>query len=320
MGALTIALRTVHYASAIGLFGEFVFFLAIWLPCPSAQRLVHAQITARRRLLTVTATWLLVAIASGAGWFAIVAAAMSGLPLEQAVSRETLGLVLTQTLFGQVWALRLGLALAIGVLLLVARLEDHRRDRVVFGACALLAGSFLACLAWAGHANVERGTDRIIHHAADVMHLLGAGVWLGALAPLACVLAMNRRTANAEALDFSAWSARRFSALGIASVGTLLATGMVNAWYTLGSVAGLFETHYGRLLLLKLCLFGAMMALAAFNRSRLTPLISDAATDLAGRLNAVRRLRRNAHAEQVFGVAILAVVGALGIAVPAMHG
>ena len=40
----------------------------------------------------------------------------------------------------------------------------------------------------------------------------------------------------------------RFSTLGILSVGTLLATGIVNSWYLVGSIPALTGTPYGRLL------------------------------------------------------------------------
>ena len=63
---------------------------------------------------------------------------------------------------------------------------------------------------------------------------------------------------------------RRFSTLGLLSVGTLLATGLVNTWMLAGSLAALLETDYGRLLLPKIALFVAMVAIASINRLRLT--------------------------------------------------
>src|SRR5205807_7357772 len=109
---------------------------------------------------------------------------------------------------------------------------------------------------------------------------------------------------------------RRFSAVGMAAVGALLATGVANAWYTLGSVPALFGTGYGRLLLAKLAFFAAMIALAATNRLRWTPRLR--ATGESAPL-ALDRLRRNAIAETSLGLAVLGAVGALGVTVPAPH-
>ena len=56
--ALTIAVRAIHFAFSIGLFGEFVFFLVAGLAYlePGEKGLVQAAM--RRRLLTATTTWL----------------------------------------------------------------------------------------------------------------------------------------------------------------------------------------------------------------------------------------------------------------------
>ena len=69
---------------------------------------------------------------------------------------------------------------------------------------------------------------------------------------------------------------RRFSFLGIVSVATILATGTVNTWMLAGDVPALVGTDYRRLLLLKIRLFIAMVAIAAFNRVRLTPRLASA--------------------------------------------
>src|SRR5262249_32401233 len=66
----------------------------------------------------------------------------------------------------------------------------------------------------------------------------------------------------------------RFSTLGLISVGLLIATGIVNGWILAGSVPALIGTDYGRLLLAKVALFLAMVAVAAVNRLRLTPRLA----------------------------------------------
>jgi Copper resistance protein D len=55
----------------------------------------------------------------------------------------------------------------------------------------------------------------------------------------------------------------RFSAFGVVAVGTLLVTGLINAFYLVGSIPALVGTNYGRLLAAKVALFFAMVAVAA---------------------------------------------------------
>jgi putative copper resistance protein D len=248
------------------------------------------------------AWWCLaLVLLSGLAWLAVEAVRMSGLPPAGALDRETLRTVLAETLFGRVWVIRLFLALALGATLLAWRRAPLDATR------ALLAAALLASLAFAGHAAAERGGDRVVHLAADAAHLLAAGAWLGALLPLAYVLA--RAPAIAER------ATRRFSIMGIACVGVLIVTGTTSAWYTVGSVPGLIGTGYGRVLLAKLALFAAMLALAAANRLRWTPRLR-----VGGEAPlALRRLRRNAIAETSLGAAVLGAVGVLGVTVPALH-
>ena len=297
LSEFTVEIRFVHFAAAVALFGELAFLAWIARPAGDFPRL-------RERTLRVAWWCLALAFVSGLLWLAIESARMSGLPLARALNRETLGTVLAQTLFGHVWVIRSVLAAALAAALLLSR------RRTAFGtASAVLAAGLLLSLAWSGHAAAERGGDRLVHLSADAVHLLAAGAWVGALLPLAHVLA------HAPSLECAERTTRRFSIMGLTCVAALALTGVASAWYTVGSVPALFGTSYGRLLLAKLALFAAMIALAAANRLRWTPRLRAHAEPAL----AARRLRRNAVAEASLGLAVLGVVGALGITAPALH-
>lgn len=256
------------------------------------------------------AAWSLVLVlVSGLLWLAVEAVRMSGLSPARALNGETLDTVLAQTSFGRAWIVRFALAGALGASLFVSR-----RRAALDAARAVLAAGLLASLAWAGHAAAERGTDRVVHLSADAAHLLAAGAWLGALLPLAQVLARAREAAGAAAPGLAQRTLRRFSIMGMVCVSVLVLSGTASAWYTVGSVPALFGTSYGRLLLAKLALFAAMIALAAANRLRWTPRLRAAQDGLP-----LRRLGRNALAEAGLGLAVLGIVGALGVTVPALH-
>ena len=123
---------------------------------------------------------------------------------------------------------------------------------------------------------------------------------------------------DADALAVARTATLRFSTLGIVSVATLLLTGIVNTWYLAGSIPALTETEYGRLLLIKIALFLAMVGIAAVNWSRLTPRLVQKADAVAAQ-NARRQLRRNAAIEASMGAVIIAIVAALGTLPPASH-
>jgi copper resistance protein D len=313
MSGLIVALRFVHFAAVVALFGELAFL--VWTARADSRAAPSEEPALRREAMRVAAWCLGLVVASGAPWLAVQAAEMSGLPLARALDRETLGAVLSETLFGRTWTVRLVIAAALGATLFFARRKTG--GAALDRTCALLAGCLLATLAWAGHAAAEQGADRLVHLGSDALHLLAAGAWLGALWPLARLLAHARRAADASALAFAARVTRRFSILGVVSVGALILTGAANAWYLLGSVPALFGTGYGRLLLAKLALFAAMVAFAARNRLRWTPDLRAASGECAPL--ALRNLGRNAIAETSLGLALLGIVAALGVTVPALH-
>jgi putative copper resistance protein D len=157
-----------------------------------------------------------------------------------------------------------------------------------------------------------------LHLVVDVLHLIAAAAWVGGVFPLALLLNVARRHQTIEWASLTRDSVLRFSTLGIATVVTLLITGIVNAWLLVGSVRALFFTKYGQLLTLKLVVFGLMLMFAAVNRFFLTPQLSRPTEDKA-RLEALRQLTRNSATEFALGFAIFVIVGLLGTMHPAIH-
>jgi len=305
-----ILLRAAHFALVVALAGGLAFMLCVARPA-LAQAAPH-WLELRERL-TRFALWdLALVAASGALWFVVRAAEMSGVSLSDARTPRFLGAVLEETLFGRLSLARLALAAALGAALLALRRAHPRQETLLLALSTALAVGLLASLAAAGHGVSEEGVDRAIHFSADAVHLLGVGAWLGALPVLALVLA---RTAPQVGLQFATAVVRRFSAFGMISVAALALSGVVNAAYTLGSLPALIGTSYGRLLCAKLTLFAAMVAFAAANRWRWTPRLAQAAR--AEALLALARLRRNTLAETALGVVALGIAGALGVMVPA---
>ncbi|HKW52745.1 MAG TPA: CopD family protein [Stellaceae bacterium] len=161
------------------------------------------------------------------------------------------------------------------------------------------------------------GSAGDVRLASDILHLLAAGAWLGGLLPLALLYAKARDAGDPSWAAIARAATLRFSMLGLISDGTLVLTGCINTWFLVGSVSALIGSDYGRLLLLKLCFFAAMVALAAVNRLRLTPRLITAGTP-GPSSTVLRRLQRNSLLEAGRGLAVLFAVGALGTTMPAM--
>jgi copper resistance protein D len=303
--------RFLHFAATVSLSGLVIFHAFVGGPALAAGDAATVRLVAGRLARLAWGSWAL-AVLTGGAWLVLQTASMGERPLSDLWSDGLVATVLLDTDFGHVWLARLVLV----ALLAAALWPTHfsvpapawRR-----GAALLLAAAFAAALAFAGHAAAGDGIEGAIHLTADVLHLIAAAAWVGALVPLALVLAAAKGAAGPSALAVARTATLRFSTLGIASVGTVLATGIVNTYELVGGWAALFGTDYGRLLLVKIALFLAMLAIAAVNRMRLTPRLA-AGGAAAG--PALRQLRANALAEAVIGALILFIVAMLGTLPP----
>jgi copper resistance protein D len=303
-----VVARAIQFVATILACGGMLFLLGILKPAldrSGAAPEASQKLTRRLSLLILAA--LVVLLLSTFCLLVLKSADMSGESLFDVVSGGILWTVITETAFGNAWAVRL-----VFLLLLMATWASPRMrfSRWFDAVRVALALSVAGVLAWTGHANAGSGLQRSGHLAVDVLHLIAASAWLGALLPLAFVLRESMR----GALPFKAARivVRRFSNLGVASVAALVASGIANTLLTIIEPRVLVEAAYGRILLLKVALFLIMLALAAFNRQRLTPGLAD----FSDEKTAARALRRNCLIEAALGVMILALVGALGILAP----
>lgn len=290
-----IAARAVHFAGAISLAGLFGFAAFVAGPLVPAMR---------RKLVALGWVSAGLTLLAAPLWLLFTAQSMSGDTLLATIASGAVATVLTSTQFGHVVLWRM--ALVLGLLPCVATLGRRRLQDI---AATLIAAVSLAGIAWQGHAGADIGRDAAIHLAADTTHLVAAGLWLGALAPLALLLR------DAGSVPARTIAARRFSGLGVACVAVLLVSGMINAWYLVGTVPALIATTYGQVLLVKLAVVAAMLWLAAVNRWRLVPRLA-----ASGNREAIaRRLARHAAIEAALGLGVIAIVAALGTMIPAAH-
>jgi putative copper resistance protein D len=306
-----VVIRAIHFAATAMTAGALIFLAVVAEP---ALRSTPAATTAvRSQILLIAWIGLAIAAASAVVWFQLQAAAMSGLPFGEAMTSDVLSTVLNETQFGLVSKVRFVLAVILAACLAYNRFAPARW--LALGA----AIGFIAAIAWTGHAGSTLGAMGNLHLTADALHLIAAASWIGGLVPLALLLAAARRHPAFAWASLARDAALRFSTLGIVSVGTLLVTGIVNAWILVGSIHALIVTGYGRLLVLKLVVFAIMLTLAAVNRFWLTPKLASSSKNEA-QLEALRQLTRNSVTEIALGLTIFAIVGVLGTLHPAIHG
>lgn len=247
------------------------------------------QLVTRRALVIATVAALLL---SGVA-FVLRAAAMTGAGVAS-VDRDLLLMLVRDTTPGTAFLVRSAALLV----MLIALLVPQPR----FTPVALLAAVASATLAWNGHGAMEEGVAGRLHLIADIVHLLAAGAWIGALAVFV-TLAVRRSPQAAGALA-------DFAGMGTAIVAAIVLTGIVNAAMLVGidGLARLGTSLYGQLLLAKLALFALMLALAAANRFVLTPRLT-ASGDL-------RALRISLSTEFAAGVLIVLLIGWAGTLEP----
>jgi len=291
-----ILVRGVHFAATLLAAGTtgFIFFVAE--PATSKTRFA-----ALYRQLTLWVWFaLVVAVISGAVWLVLLASGLLGASIADVCLHGGAWPVLADTRFGLVWCIRFALALSLaGLLPWIAT----RWLQIT------IASVFLALPALVGHAGATPGLAGNLHLISDMLHLLAAGAWLGGLPAFAFLLWRERGAAGRgrEAIRVVG----RFSLLGVFSVGILLASGLLNSWSLLNGPRDLIASDYGRLVALKIALFGAMVAIAAVNKFYLTPRLP--------KPDALHALLRNSLAEIGLGLVVLTFVALLGTLPPSVH-
>jgi putative copper resistance protein D len=288
------ASRFLHFVALLALFGASLYPLYAFRDRLASIEEEQAFVARLRRMLLFT---LAGATLGGVGWFVFTTGAMAG-DLAQAFMPAVLRTMMVATDFGPLFAARLVLAVLIAALL-------WRWPRLPFlWLVPLLAGLLLASLAATGHGRVGGGT---VHIASDGVHLLAAGLWLGGLWPLGWAITsafQSSRTSDDLAI---ARTLQRFSGVATLNVAILIASGLVNGLYLVGSVGALFSSRYGWLLVAKVALFLIMILLASLNRFWITPRLADSPSP-----GLLGRLRWHVLAEQLLGLTVLALVAVLG--------
>lgn len=300
MASLLFAARFVHFAAAMALFGAPLFLLCAPAAGASEDRRAAEQVVARLVRVAVP-----LALASALAWAgaSLVAITDDGWSL---LDPSALSGFFLETGFGAVWLVRLAL-LALLALVVSAGGAGRRSAPVV----AVAAGFLLVSLGPLGHAGAGHGVRKVVLLTAHALHVLGAAAWIGGLLPLIALLNAWRAAEPDAGARRAGPILRRFSLVGMIAVALVAAGGIASAALHLEGFGALATTAYGRMVLGKIVLFAALLALAARNRHLSGRLRQGG--DVRGDLS---RVGRNSKAEIALAGLVLLAAAALGMSDP----
>jgi putative copper resistance protein D len=303
---LNIGIRFALYANLMLLFGLPLFVL---YALRGTERLQANILPLRALVGWLSASGIALSFLS----ITAMTASMAGVQLLE-VDTASISVMIFETPMGNAWGLRvlvllstLALAFCVGT--------AKGLPKLVF--MALATGFALGSLAWTGHGAAGEGSAGTSQLIADIIHLLGAGAWLGALAALTVMLFRSAGGLTEGYLRLTHRLLEDFSVAGTVIVTLVLGSGLMNSWMLVGpqNVLTLHLTLYGQLLIAKLLLFGVMLILAAANRFRLTPAFSRALHS-EGTSGALAKLRKSLVLELSIALIILGLVAWLGTLEP----
>lgn len=267
------AFRWLHFFALMVLFGASAFE---WL----RRRNAMGPIDVRRILITAS---LIAAFTALAQLLTTTIALNGGLgpaPLANLLA------VIRDTRFGHLFLIR---SAALAGLMAVASLRTPP-----LAVTAFLAAIALGAIAGTSHSAASGLESFALFRAAtDTVHLLTGGFWLGGLVALLQIV--RERSAIKESVAL-------FSDVAIYAVTFLAMTGAVDACFIIA--AERVSWTYAVLLLAKISLAVAMIAIAFINRLRVMPML--ATNEGTGILES------NVRAEMVLGLVVVAIASVLG--------
>ena len=298
------ALRFVHYALLLGLFG-WAGFRVIGL---------HSATWLTADIGRATAT-----VAAGLAPFVSVGLMLASIAamMGQPVTTLDWPMIEAMTL-----STDLGWAFMARAALLVAGFVTLVAERKGGGLpiAAVCFGAALMTLGWSGHAAATEGALGHVHRISNGVHSLAAALWLGAIGWFVHLSISAHRAPERMPVAPLLAAMHGFAPFGVVLVATVSITGLINAHLIFGleNSAATLATSYGVLLAVKIALVGGMLASGAHNAwiSRRSVTIGETAGVDHG--VALSILRRSLAFEMVLGIIVLGLVAVLGMLPPTM--
>ena len=267
VSAVFTVTRWLEYLAFALLCGAVAFLIVCWPACARRRGVI--------RLITYS-------------WAGLLASTLLGLLIQGPyAANEGLGQLFNPQLVQATLSSKLGtmsqarelMAFLAGgaASLLLPRLPDAgRRGRIIIGtAWAILTTAVAA--SWALYDHASTGVQAPLGGVpADIVHLDAMAVWIGGLAVLAGF------ALRGPADEGVATAVPRFSAISLACVCTIVASGAYQTWREVGLWQALFDTSYGRLILAKVAGLLVLIALGYLARHYIQRGLRPAGVGLLG--------------------------------------
>jgi copper transport protein len=294
---------------AIGAVARFMVYLGALLAAGLAFFLafLHDQLADRWKLVPVVRIATILGLLGAIGIMVVQAALLTGRGLGSVAESGVLKSVLGEKLGWSLVVLMLGLA---------AVYLSTNTNRLLVAKSLALYGGLAVTVSFALWGHAIEAPSKWITLGANVVHTTAAALWFGGLVGLAMVL---RRRAP-QPVASTAGILGRFSSMAAITVVALAAAGLTMTWTeTGGSFSALTGTTYGRLVLLKIAVTLGVVGIAAFNRYRLVPSLTERSAEAnpVSDRTSWTKLTGTVRLEAFALVAVLAVTAVLVNVTPA---
>lgn len=252
--------------------------------------------------------WRALAPARSVAFAALVVSIVLTLPLRtmaldeewaNAPNVEMLLAVATGTNIGTAWLVQAALVSVGGVAWIMwPRLQP--------AITTMIAGLLLASLSITGHAAMNEGWLGRAHQVNNIIHLLAAGAWIGALPAVLLILPRIGRGGGDQDAGLALM---RFSTAGHLAVTIVVLSGIANMFLILGKLPDDWTSQYQRLLVIKIALVLVMIAIAVANRYVFVPR-------MRRQPGSMRALAAGTIGEIAAGLAVLGLVAWFGMMEP----
>jgi len=307
MTTLLFGAQWVHLAQCVLLTGAFFLLLLAGQPATDFMRRWEQRVLCWARWLVV------VALASGGAALATQTALFEG-RAEAALEPGAIWHAMLDTRPGFVWMVRQGLLIVLAAFLFLGGDVTARQNWIAARGEAFLLAA-LALVLRGSSSHLATTSESPWPQAIDMAHLLGAGVWVGGLPPLALLLygaGQDEAAPDPQAVR----TMQRFSRVALITVLILVGSGIASAWLLVGGVAGLVGTTYGCVLLAKLAVLVVALLLAAGSRAMLPTLSASTAAKPSA---TARRMAWFIAIEATLVLALLGLATAMAMTTPAQH-
>ncbi len=328
-GFFAVSARFAELVMLGGLVGLLAFRWLVWRPAlldvasESHADHVHALAWGRDVFWVGFGVLALGAMLAEGYLLVVQSASVLGTSVMSAVGDiDGIGEVLADTRFGtliQTRAILLFLLFAVGSWQFLAEYGGRNggsREPTAAGKPlpALLMAALLGTILWQvsaqGHAS--QAPLPLLQTGLHFAHMVAVAVWIGGLALVGLTLWQLPRAVPNGGRELGTAVLAHLSRVALLAVGVAVATGIARASGQLSDPADLWETAYGRSIVIKIALLSPIAFLALRNRRLVTSL------RVLGRPNAAAlvMVRRGAGAELAISLAIVVVASLLTAQVP----